>query len=78
MVAPAMSDKAFVDAARLYTIVPEASDSSLSEVLDNAANEHEIEQGSLLPVKERTLLFFGMPIHNHMMVCPLMYSQTRR
>ena len=66
--AQAMSDKAFVDAARLYTIVPEASDSDLSEVLENAEHEHESEQGFLLPIKQRSLLFFGMPARDQIMV----------
>lgn len=54
------SDKAFVSSARLYTIVPETSDSSFSEVLSNAEQDDESEHSSLLPVKERRLLFFGM------------------
>ena len=78
IVAHAMSDKAFVNAAKLYTIVPEASDSSLSEVLNSDENEHESEQESVLSIKERTLLFFGMPTLNLTMVWPLMYSQRHR
>jgi len=54
------TDKALVENSRLYTIVPETSDSRFSEVLTNAAQDQaDGSDAPLLPVKERSLLFFG-------------------
>ena len=52
-------DKAFFKAAKIYTVVPESSDARISDVLANAAQDNDEEHPLLLPIKERSLLFFG-------------------
>ena len=53
------SDKAFVNGARLYAIVPETPSSRFSEVLSSARQDEEIDEALPLPIKERKVLFFG-------------------
>jgi hypothetical protein len=53
------SDQAFVSSARLYTIVPETSNSRFLEVLSSLAQGDVTNAALPLPIKERKLLFFG-------------------
>jgi len=53
------SDQAFVSSARLYTVVPETSNSRFSEVLSSSSQGDVINAALPLPIKERKLLFFG-------------------
>lgn len=60
------SDRSFINSARLHAIVPETSKSRFSEALansnqgeDDADDEDDGENLSMLPVKQRRLLFFG-------------------
>jgi hypothetical protein len=53
------SDKAFVSSARLYTVVPETSNSRFSEVLSSASQDDGATGALPLPIKERKILFFG-------------------
>lgn len=52
-------DKAFVNSTRLYTIVPETSNTRFSEVLSRASQDDEADNALPLPIKERKVLFFG-------------------
>ena len=52
-------DKDFVSGSRLYTIVPETSNSSFSDLLTSANQDDEADGDLPLPIKERKLLFFG-------------------
>src|SRR5256885_15303044 len=53
------SDKAFVSGGRLYTIVPETSNSSFSDFFTSARQDDEVDDALPLPIKERNVLFFG-------------------
>jgi hypothetical protein len=52
-------DRAFVNGAELYTIVPETSNSRFSEFLNSASQDDEAHDALPLPIKERKVLFFG-------------------
>jgi hypothetical protein len=52
-------DRAFVSGAKLYTIVPETSNSRFSEYLNSASQDDEAHDTLPLPIKERKVLFFG-------------------
>ena len=52
-------DRAFVSGAKLYTIVPETSNSRFSEYLNSASQDDEVHDALPLPIKERKVLFFG-------------------
>ena len=53
------SDRAFVSGAKLYTIVPETSNSRFSEYLNSTSQDDEAHEALPLPIKERKVLFFG-------------------
>lgn len=73
------SDKAFVSSARLYTVVPETSNSRFSEVLSSASQDDEATGALPLPIKERKILFFGeLALSCGAWLQPLTYSQMRR
>ena len=72
------SDKAFVSDTRLYAIVPEASNSTFSEVLSSAHQDDDVDDALPLPIKERRVLFFGELLPSHLVSQTLTHSQMRR
>lgn len=53
-------DRAFFSKAILDTVVPEASHATLPEVLNDTPEEATEDDLSLISIKQRTRLFFGM------------------
>lgn len=52
--------RAFFRDAVLDTIVPEVSQPSLPEVLENTSEAATEDESSLIPIKQRGHLYFGM------------------
>ena len=60
MMAKLQSDRAFFREAILDTVVPETSDATLPEALGDTPEEVTEDDLSLISIRQRTRLFFGM------------------
>ena len=65
--APANADRDFVKKATSYTIVPASSHPNLADLLANPDEDVEDDGTTLLPISQRSMLFFGRSEQGHLL-----------